>query len=138
MTTTPEAFAQYQANLSSPGRKKPTRSLDHVPSPQEILALQLREAGISYTPEYCFHPDREYRADFLIIGERLLVEVDGNGRNGHPGSHRSVKGYEYDRERDAAALLLNYTVLRVTPRHVLNMQAVHWIQRLIATKETPP
>lgn len=119
-------------------RTKPhAMTLDHVPSAQEVLSLMLRDAGIPHLYDtFQFHPRREWRAD-IAIGSPvwLIVEIDGNGTNGHPGAHRSFKGYEDDRERDAEALMLGYHVLRVTPRQVLNGRALLWVQKLLAMQE---
>ncbi len=113
--------------------------MNHVPTTEEILGLQLQEAGISYTPQYHFNPSNQnQRVDFGILRPDdlagkpfLLIEVDGNGTKGHTGAHRSVKGYEADRERDFEMLMLGFTVLRVTTRQVMRGRAIIWIQELV-------
>lgn len=129
-------------------QRRVTRSkvkLDRIPTTEELLGLQLREAGISYTPQYLFHPRRQYRADFgipydtgLVGRPWLLVEINGNGMGGHPGAHRSLKGYEDDCEREVEAMLLGYVVLRVVPRHVFSMKAISWIKRLLDVRQHSP
>jgi len=95
---------------------------------RDIAALKLP------TPERqaLWHPTTNYKADLLFVRELLIVEVDGGVylRYGH---HNSGKGYEYDRVRDAEALCLGFTVLRVTPGMVKDGTAIDYVERVLHT-----
>ena len=93
---------------------------------RDIAALRLP------TPErqYLFHPTVNYKADLCWARERLIVEVDGGVYLRH-GHHNSGKGYEYDRVRDAEALCLGFTVLRVTPGMVKDGTAIDYVERVL-------
>lgn len=101
-----------------------TQYEDHLWRDLSALHLPLPER------QALWHPTSNYKADFLWPRERLLVEVDGGVylRYGH---HSSGKGYEYDRVRDAEALCLGYTVLRVTPSMVKDGTAVAYVERVL-------
>lgn len=109
--------------------------------------------------QYQWHPTRDYRADVAWVAEQLMVEVDGGlnvGRRNRKqqardaqldalaavagteppkrqraGGHNSPDGYEHDRIRDAEALCLGWTVLRVTPGMVERGAAVDYIERVL-------
>jgi very-short-patch-repair endonuclease len=80
--------------------------------------------------EVRFHPVRKWRADYLWRAPvKLIVELDGGLFVG--GRHSRGVGAEKDMEKTAAALELGYRVMRVSPRHVKNGQAVTWIERIL-------
>jgi very-short-patch-repair endonuclease len=128
----------YQTALFKVRRKVPkklTQKLETL-GPEDYLAEQLDVREIPYERQFKFNPRRQVRADFLIKGTRLLVEVDGGTWMKEKKAHNSGEGYVYDRVRDAEALLLGYVVLRVVPRQVNSYQALQWIQQLmLMTKE---
>lgn len=106
-----------------------------------LLAEQLRQAGIPFEAEYRFHPERRWKADFAIVGKfqfyvthqirhtgmaRLLIEVDGGGYI--RGRHSTGTGIEGDCEKQSAAAILGFRVLRVTPKQVDDGRALAWIR----------
>ncbi|MFW6538912.1 hypothetical protein ACOCIZ_19145, partial [Acinetobacter baumannii] len=58
---------------------------------ETVLATHLRVCKISFEQEYKFHSKRKWRADFLITGTKILVEVEGGIWSG--GRHTRGKGY---------------------------------------------
>lgn len=96
--------------------------------PAHRFALLLTAHHIPFEQEFRFHPTRRWRADFKI-GPTLLVEVEGGvwirGRHSRGG------GMEADMEKYAAALMLGYRVLRISPKHIDNGQALAWVQALL-------
>jgi very-short-patch-repair endonuclease len=107
-----------------------------MPSNAEILlAEQLRQAGIPFEQEYRFHSERKWRADFIIFGKdsanhhHALVEIDGGGYVA--GRHSRGKGMEDDAEKQSAAAILGYRVIRATPRQVENGTALSWIRQAL-------
>jgi very-short-patch-repair endonuclease len=80
--------------------------------------------------EVRFHPVRKWRADYLWREPvKLIVEQDGGLFV--RGRHSRGVGAELDMEKHAAALALGYRVMRVSPRHVRNGQAVQWIEKVL-------
>lgn len=78
---------------------------------EEVLAADLKEAGIPFEREYRFHPNRKWRADFLIKDSCILVEVEGGAGFGR---HSRREGFINDGEKYAAAARMGYEVLRFT------------------------
>ena len=77
-----------------------------------------------------WHPTVDYEADLLYSRERLIIEVDG-GTYIPYGHHNFGDGYEYDRIRDAEALTLGYTILRVTTKMVESGTAADYVERVL-------
>jgi very-short-patch-repair endonuclease len=94
------------------------------------LAQQCQAIGLPQPEtEVRFHPTRKWRADFIWRKEKLIVEVDGGVFVG--GRHSRGAGIEKDCEKFAEAMALGYRVMRVTPRHVKNGQAIQWIEKVL-------
>lgn len=94
---------------------------------ETLLAVQLTQAGIPFEQEYRFHPERRWRADFIASG--VLVEIDGGGFVA--GRHSRGMGVQNDCEKQSAAAILGYRVIRCTPRQVSDGTALHWIQQAL-------
>ena len=118
-------------------------------SPAEtLLAVQLEQAGIPFEREYRFHPTRRWRADFAIVLFRhpseplyaapdqvdILVEVEGGAYV--QGRHTRGPAFEADCEKYAAAAILGYRVIRVTPRQVDDGRALSWIRQALGLEES--
>jgi hypothetical protein len=103
------------------------------PAVDELL-FQLKLAKVQ-TPktEHRFHAARRWKFDlawpWIDIPGPLAVEVDGGLFVN--GGHTRGAAREKDYERDAAAMLLGYRVLRVSPRQVKSGQALAWITELL-------
>lgn len=100
--------------ISGPGVR---RKLKRTPYLQLLMAL-LRPHGIpDPMPEYLFHPTRKWRFDFAWCAPvKLAIEIDGglfvNG--GHNRGAALLAQYE----KQNAAVLLNWRVLRYSPEHL--------------------
>ena len=115
-------------------------------SPAEtLLAVQLEQDGIPFRQEFRFAPPRRWRADFMVMdrvpfkgGEvnhaRLLVEIDGGGFVA--GRHSRGAGIEKDAEKQSAAAILGYRVIRVTPRQVEDGRALSWIKAALGLEDS--
>ncbi len=91
---------------------------------EAALDFQLKALKIGgYEREVKFHPERKWRGDF-VWGRpaMLIVEVEGGTYSG--GRHVRGKGFEQDREKDHAAILLGFVVLRFTGSQVKSGEAV--------------
>lgn len=98
---------------------------------QELKWLKLPQP----VPEYVFALPRKWRFDFAWPQRQLAVEVEGGVYIA--GRHTRGDSFERDCEKYNEAALLGWLVLRVTPDQVTNGQAIAWIERALARKETP-
>jgi hypothetical protein len=101
-----------------------------------LLAAQLDQAGIPYEREFRFHPERKWRADFMVgpnfawpVRGRYLIEIEGGAFVA--GRHTRGPAFEKDCEKYASAAILGYRVIRCTPRQVENGTALSWIRQAL-------
>ncbi|ARG36211.1 DUF559 domain-containing protein [Acinetobacter baumannii] len=97
-----------------------------------VLATHLRACKIGFEQEYKFHPKRKWRADFLITGTKILIEVEGGIWSG--GRHTRGKGYIGDMEKYNSAAMMGFTVLRFSTEQVKSGMALKQIELLIKGK----
>jgi len=106
-----------------------------VSDAEEALAFQLRAVGIPFEREFVFAAPRRWRADFVVTATRggapvpvwaFLVEVDGGAFVG--GRHSTGTGMEKDAEKQSAAAIAGYRVIRCTPRQVESGECLRWIE----------
>lgn len=83
---------------------------------ESLLASHLRALGIPFEPQYRWHPERKFRADFALLAPRILVEVEGGVFIG--GRHTRGLGFEADCRKHLMAAERGWRVLRVTPRMI--------------------
>ena len=110
--------------------------------PEETLALILKDEGYLFLRQFKFKRDRAWRTDFIVWfprlrnefdklpspGSQLCVEVEGV-TYGKGGRHQRVQGFDADCEKYAELLLLNFRLLRVTPKMVKDGRAIAYINR---------
>ena len=94
------------------------------------LRVQLEQADIAFEQEFRFDPTRRYRSDFFIPGGNLLVEIEGGIFRGDVG-HNSIGGIKRDIEKQALAVSLGYTVLRVHSDQVTHGDALAIIRQVL-------
>ena len=82
--------------------------------------------------EYRFHPKRKWRADFVHLPSKTLIEIEGGAWVG--GRHNRGGGFVKDAEKYLEATLAGWCVVRLTEKQV----EVEWIDRLIAFLSTLP
>ena len=99
---------------------------------EEELAMQLDAAAIPYEHQYLYAPSRKFRADFALLGLRVLLEVQGGIYSKQ--AHGSITGILADNNRLNQATLAGYRVLRFTPEDVADGSAREIIEQLM--KET--
>lgn len=100
---------------------------------ETVLATHLRACKISFEQEYKFHPKRKWRADFLITGTKILVEVEGGIWSG--GRHTRGKGYIGDMEKYNSAAMMGFIVLRFSTEQVKSGLAVQQIEKMVGGNE---
>lgn len=130
------SIAEYQKLYSVRTKKKSnlkcsTRVKTHRGESigESTLANQLRVLKIRFEQEYKFHPQRKWRADFHIMGKKILVEVEGGVWSG--GRHTRGKGYIGDMEKYNAAVVMGYQVLRFSTDQVKSGLAVQQIETMV-------
>lgn len=96
---------------------------------EATLARDLTALRIQFEQEFLFHDTRKWRADFHIIGHKLLIEVEGgiwsNGR------HTRGKGYLDDMEKYNETTALAYRLLRFSTEQVKSGLAVRKIEEMV-------
>ncbi|WP_436916920.1 DUF559 domain-containing protein [Acinetobacter schindleri] len=103
---------------------------EKVPNEFEAkLARELKTLKIDFEQEFYFHPDRKWRADFHLIGKKILVEVEGGIWSG--GRHTRGKGYIGDIEKYNAATMMGYQVIRFSTDQVKSGHAIQQIEKMV-------
>lgn len=95
---------------------------------EDQLALQLKVVGINYKRQYKWHPDRRFKADFLVMPD-ILVEVQGGIWT--KGRHVRAMGYQMDCQKMCLAQLHGYSILYVTDKMIQSGEAVRTIEGIL-------
>ena len=94
---------------------------------EETLAGQLRLRGIkNLKRQHVFHPTRKWALDFAFPDAMLAVEVDGGTWIG--GAHSRGAGQRRDAEKQNAAVVLGWHVMRATSDMVKDESAADTIE----------
>ena len=110
--------------------KRPKVKGEKVQSEGEVkLATALRALKIDFEQEFKFHPERKWKADFHLVGKKILVEVEGGIWSG--GRHTRGKGYIGDMEKYNAATMMGYQVIRFSTEQVKSGLAIQQIEKMV-------
>lgn len=125
------SLAEYRSKFPiKKGKKRRSVKGQRIQSEGEVtLARDLRALKIGFEQEYKFHPERNWRADFLITGTKILVEVEGGIWSG--GRHTRGKGFIADMEKYNAAAVMGFKVLRFDTQQVKSGLAIKQIENLV-------
>ena len=125
------SVAEYRSKFPiKKGKKRRVVKGQRVQSEGEVtLARDLRALKIGFEQEYKFHPERNWRADFLITGTKILIEVEGGIWSG--GRHTRGKGFIADMEKYNAAAVMGFKVLRFDTQQVKSGLAIKQIEGLL-------
>lgn len=128
------SLAEYRAKFPiKKGKKRRSVKGQRIQSEGEVtLARDLRALKIGFEQEYKFHSDRKWRADFLITGTKILIEVEGGILSG--GRHTRGKGFIADMEKYNAAAVMGFKVLRFDTQQVKSGLAIKQIENLVNGK----
>ncbi|ENN6004701.1 DUF559 domain-containing protein [Acinetobacter baumannii] len=114
-------------------KRRSAKQIARQPSVGEmVLATHLKACKISFEQEYKFHPTRKWRADFLLTGTKILVEVEGGIWSG--GRHTRGKGYLGDMEKYNEAAAMGYKVLRFSTEQVKSGLAIQQIEKIVSKR----
>ncbi|EHU1603778.1 DUF559 domain-containing protein [Acinetobacter baumannii] len=126
-------YKRLYAKRSSKTKRRASVKKERVVSEGEATLVQhLKTHKISFEQEYKFHPTRKWRADFLITGTKILIEVEGGIWSG--GRHTRGKGYLGDMEKYNSAAMMGFTVLRFSTEQVKAGVAIKQIEQLVGEK----
>ena len=100
---------------------------------EELFALSLKSERIPFEREFKFHAKRKWQADFALVPQRVLVEIEGGTHSG--GRHVRPEGYENDCEKYNAATVGGWRVLRFTSRMVRSGEALQTTLALLGRGE---
>lgn len=110
--------------------KRPKVKGEKVPNEFEAkLARELKALKIDFEQEFKFHPERKWKADFHLVGKKILVEVEGGIWSG--GRHTRGKGYIGDMEKYNAATMMGFQVLRFSTDQVKLGLAIQQIEKMV-------
>ncbi|MEV4848021.1 DUF559 domain-containing protein [Acinetobacter lwoffii] len=110
--------------------KRPKVKGEKVQSEGEVkLATALKALKIDFEQEFKFHPERKWKADFHLVGKKILVEVEGGIWSG--GRHTRGKGYLGDMEKYNAATMMGYQVIRFSTEQVKSGLAIQQIEKMV-------
>ena len=110
--------------------KRPKVKSEKIPNEFEAkLARELKTLKIEFEQEFEFHPKRKWRADFHLVGKKILVEVEGAIWS--VGRHTRGKGYIGDMEKYNAATMMGFQVLRFSTDQVKSGHAIQQIEKMV-------
>lgn len=110
--------------------KRPKVKGEKIPNEFEAkLAGELKTLKIEFEQEFEFHPKRKWRADFHLVGKKILVEVEGAIWSG--GRHTRGKGYIGDMEKYNAATMMGFQVIRFSTDQVKSGHAIQQIEKMV-------
>lgn len=98
---------------------------------EEALALQLRVARIPFTRQVRFHPVRKWVFDFVILGTKVAIEVEG-GTWMKKGAHNTGLAMKRDMEKYNEATRLGWSVYRFDNHMVKSGDALEYIRGVLA------
>ena len=106
---------------------------------ERVLTFQLKAEGFylgedpenllsgEYAREYEFHPDRDWRFDFIIAKETMIL-VDIQGGIWSKGSHVRGGGYTNDIGKMNAATALGWAVYWFTSEMIESGEAIQFVK----------
>jgi very-short-patch-repair endonuclease len=110
--------------------KRPKVKGEKVQSEGEVkLATALKALKIDFEQEFKFHPERKWKADFHLVGKKILVEVEGGIWS--RGRHTRGKGYIGDMEKYNAATMMGFQVIRFSTDQVKSGHAIQQIEKMV-------
>ncbi|WP_180100925.1 DUF559 domain-containing protein [Acinetobacter sp. YH12151] len=128
------SIAEYKKMVKATKPKgrsiRPKVKGEKVPNEFETkLARELKALKINFEQEFEFHPKRKWRADFHLVGKKILVEVEGGIWSG--GRHTRGKGYLGDLEKYNAATMMGFQVIRFSTEQVKSGLAIQQIEKMV-------
>lgn len=114
----------------SPSRKTRSskKAAADTPKHDVVFFALLKSCGLPLPrPEYHFHEERLWRADYAWEAQRILLEVEGGIWT--QGRHVRGKGYKGDMQKYTAAALDWWRVFRVEPDELSTMATIELLKK---------
>jgi very-short-patch-repair endonuclease len=74
--------------------------------------------GPELKTEFLFHSERKWRADFVHLESRTLIEIEGGIFINGGGRHNRAAGFIADAEKYLEAFLAGWSVVRLTQKQI--------------------
>lgn len=100
-----------------------------------VFHAALRRLDAGWVDEYRFHPQRRWRFDFALPSLLLAIEVDGGIFTA--GRHSRGIGQEADMVKGNEAILLCWSVLHFSTRHVHSGHAFDMVKQVYEQRNRP-
>jgi hypothetical protein len=97
---------------------------------------QLSLVGIQAEREFYFARPRKWRADFRVVGTKILIEYEGGLFMESGGAHKAVGNILRDIEKYNACAIAGWLVVRITPKHVASGDALKWVEDALKSSRT--
>ena len=120
------AAADFCQKLTQASKQKPQGA------DVDLLAFQLNAAGLPHEREHRFHDKRKWRFDIAFPAVKLAIEIDGGLFV--DGGHSRGRARINDMERDIAANLLGWLVVRMPPEWIKPGTALAHVERLVKVR----
>lgn len=107
----------------------------NIPKPDgdvDLLCWQLDNVGLPHEREHRFHDRRKWRFDIAFPAVKLAIEIDGGLFI--DGGHSRGRARINDMERDIAANLLGWLVVRMPPEWIKPGTALAHIEQLVKVR----
>ena len=114
------------------------KALAEARHPVTLLAGRLAALSLpAPVREYRFHPSRKWAFDLAWPDHLLAVEYDGGTfSKGRRSGHTSISGMARDKEKDAEAAVLGWSVIRLDAKTVRG-KGEDWIVRWFTARKNP-
>jgi very-short-patch-repair endonuclease len=86
--------------------------------------------GPELQPEFVFHPERKWRADFAHVESRTIIEIEGGLHVEGGGRHNRAAGFIADAEKYLGAFLAGWSVVRLTKAQITAPNVERIIRRV--------
>ena len=120
------------ANDSPKPVAKPKAAIPKPDGDVDLLCWQLNNLGLPHEREHHFHDTRKWRFDIAFPAVKLAIEIDGGLFV--DGGHSRGRARINDMERDIAANLLGWLVVRMPPEWIRPGTALANIERLVKVR----
>lgn len=95
-------------------------------------SLLLSIGAPAATPEFKFHPTRQWAFDYAWPDKKIALEVEGGVFTN--GAHTRGPHFMSDMEKYNTAALLGWTVVRTVPKELLTSKTAEMIRQLYNQK----
>ncbi len=135
-TKLPKQKGLTDAEKEDKKRKAATKKAEAEKERQEFIDFIFKNTGLRFIPEYRFHPERNWRYDFVCLENNLniAIEIDG-GLWMEKSGHNTGVGISNAMEKRNSAVVMGFKPIHITPQQRLTPYIVDLINRIVACRE---